>query len=355
MNASGSSVPELRDRVWLAVGVVILALASFALLRALMPALVPFIYATAIVYLVKPLFEFLCGRGLPRVLALVASYLLFFLVIGLFLVFVIPAFVDQGRQLAAELPGMADQLSRFALRLQRIALAFEVPPWAREALKNAGQSALAWVTGLASRIPEAGLGLATGLLNVVLAIFLSFYILKDWNRLRASLFGFLRKKGREDLVALLKKGNVILSGFIRGQLLIAFVIGVTTSMALAIMGVNFALLLGMITGVLDLVPYFGPVVGGVLAFLVALIESPTLAIWVVVVMAAIQQLESVFVAPHIMSSRVEVHPALVVFAFLVGGLSFGTIGLLLAIPVAAFVKAAFVQYFVGAGEELDGE
>jgi len=336
--------------VWTYVGLLTLVAIIYAGLKFLLPALVPFIYAIVIVYLVKPAFEFLCGLRVPRIVALVLSYLALFAIVALFSLVMIPAFVDQGKQLAAELPAITSRVESLIANVERYFVRVEIPSWAREAISASGRNVVGWVSSVAARIPEAGVNLASGILNVVLAIFLSFYILKDWNRIRSSLFGFLRDRGREDLVILLRKGNIVLSGFIRGQLLVATSVGLLTAIALSLMGVNFAFLLGMLTGVLDLIPYFGPVIGGLLAFLVALTESPTLALWVIVVMIAIQQIESILLAPHIMSSRVEVHPALVVFAFLVGGLTFGIIGLLMAIPVAAFAKAVFVQYYVESGE-----
>ncbi|MDP2232806.1 MAG: AI-2E family transporter, partial [Actinomycetota bacterium] len=114
---------------------------------------------------------------------------------------------------------------------------------------------------------------------------------------------------------------------------------------LAIVGVPYALVLGLSTGILNVVPYLGPFVGALIAGIVGLFVSPMTGLLAVVVIIAAQQLTDVFVTPRVMSSQVDLHPLLVIFSLLVGGTLFGFWGLILAIPVAAIGKGLFVYYY----------
>lgn len=332
-------------RIWFLTGILILIYISYEYLKFFLPAIKPFLYALAIVYILKPLVEFLQGKRIPRILALIISYLTLIAVIAVFVVFMTPAVIEQSKEFAKEIPKLIDKISDYITKYSAEFERIEFPVWVDSLVKKAGSSLEAMVTYVAKKIPEYGLNFASALANFVLSVFLSFYILKDWQKIKTSIFGFLYSRKREDLVEILQKGNLVISGFVKGQALVALSMGLITATVLYLMGVKYAFFLGMVTGLLDLIPYFGPIVGGLLAFLVAFLESPILAFWVVLVMVAIQQLESIFIAPNIMSKQVELHPALIVLAFFIGGLAFGFIGLLIAIPAAAFAKVVFNHFF----------
>ncbi|MDP3013822.1 MAG: AI-2E family transporter, partial [Candidatus Subteraquimicrobiales bacterium] len=118
-----------------------------------------------------------------------------------------------------------------------------------------------------------------------------------------------------------------------------------------ILGVDYAVLLGFIVGILNIIPYLGPIVGGTLAVIVALLESPMLALWVIVAMVVVQIIDGSIVSPRIVGETVNLHPVLIVFSLLIGARLFGFIGLLLAIPVAAAAKVLIYHFLTK--NELD--
>jgi predicted PurR-regulated permease PerM len=135
--------------------------------------------------------------------------------------------------------------------------------------------------------------------------------------------------------------NVVVGGFIRGQALIALIVGVVTGIAMAVIGVPFAGMIGVIAGVTNIIPYVGPIVGGFVAAVVALFVDPWLAVWAILAFVAIQQLESMFLSPRIMSDQVGIHPVLVIVVLLAGASLGGLLGMLLAVPVAGVIRVTW--------------
>lgn len=342
---SNMNSEDLAIRIWLYVGLMILVYLGYQFLRFLMPALMPFIYAIAVIYILKPIVDRLEGLKIPRILALFISYMVLIAAIAVLTVFLLPAIAEQVKEFIQEFPGFMEDISEQVYRLEAAAGRIEIPEWGRTFIKQAFESIGRWGAQLAEKIPQAGINIASGFINLIFGLFISFYLLKDWRSIRDNIFEFMNTRGREDLIYLFRKANDVIAGFVRGQLIVAAIVGILTATALEILGVKYAFLLGLLTGVLDLIPYFGPVVGGLLAILVAFLKSPITALWILIIMIVIQQLEGMVIAPHIMKSQVKIHPAMVVMAMFIGGVTFGFVGLLLAIPTAAFLKAVFYELF----------
>ncbi len=336
---------DLAIRIWFYVGLMLLIYLGYQFLSFLMPALMPFIYAVAVIYILKPIVDKLESFRIPRFLALFISYIVLIAAIAILIVFLLPAIVEQVKEFIQEFPGFMENISEQVYRLEAAAGRIEIPEWGRTFIKQAFESIGKWGGQLAEKIPQAGINIASGFINLIFGLFISFYLLKDWKSIRDNIFEFMNSRGREDLIYLFRKANEVIAGFVRGQLIVAATVGILTAIALEILGVKYAFLLGLLTGILDLIPYFGPVIGGLLAILVAFLKSPITALWVLIIMIIIQQLEGMVIAPHIMKSQVKIHPAIVVMAMFIGGVTFGFVGLLLAIPTAAFLKAVFYEVF----------
>ena len=129
-----------------------------------------------------------------------------------------------------------------------------------------------------------------------------------------------------------------LGSFIRGQLLISAIVGILIAVGLSIMGVDFALIIGLIAGIFNIVPYFGPIIGAVPAVVFALLKSPLTAVYVVLLFAVVNQVESSIISPNILGEHVGLHPVTVIFSIISGGYLFGILGVILAVPVTSIVK-----------------
>jgi predicted PurR-regulated permease PerM len=143
---------------------------------------------------------------------------------------------------------------------------------------------------------------------------------------------------RDQVINISRDIDNLLSRFIRGQLIIAMIVGVLSIIALVVLKVQFAFLIGTIAGVTNIIPYFGPIIGAIPAIIVALLDEPMKAIWVIIAFFIIQQTESAILSPKIVGESVGLHPVFVILVLLIGGELFGVIGLIFAIPIAASIK-----------------
>ncbi|MCD5410952.1 MAG: AI-2E family transporter, partial [Clostridiales bacterium] len=130
----------------------------------------------------------------------------------------------------------------------------------------------------------------------------------------------------------------VLGGFITGQLIVAAFIAILTTIALLVLGVRFAIIVGFIAGIANVIPYFESIIGIVPGVLFALLDSPTKPLWVLGIFIAIQQIESAILSPKIVGNKVGIHPIIVVLVLLIGGKLFGVVGLITAVPLAGTIK-----------------
>jgi predicted PurR-regulated permease PerM len=203
-------------------------------------------------------------------------------------------------------------------------------------------------TSLVSSLREMLSGLLLGyswLITLIFAPILSYYLLKDTETIKRRFVALLPSAWRADVIGLLQEIDGVLIGFVKGNLLIALIVGTMATIALSLLGVDYALTLGVVVGISDLIPYLGPLVGGIPAVAVAMLESNRLAVYVGLTILAIHQIEGGLIAPRILSDRVGLNPFLVVFALLAGGKLWGPLGMVLGVPVAASLRVAIVYVY----------
>ena len=297
--------------------------------------IMPFIYAGILVYLGRPIVNFLAARRVPRTLAVVIGYIILLLVIGTLLAFIIPTLVKQTMALVEQ---AAVPAQKFLADLQD-----RVPESVVEQTKEtAGELAGA----VASATPQALIDIFGGVAAFFLAWLVAFYILKDLDAIEKSFFRFIPPRYRDQTREGLRTMDEAIRGYLRGQALDAAIVGTLAIILLVILRVKFALLIGILTGVLNVIPYIGAIVGGALGALMGLTDSVQKAVLVVIGMLLIQQLEGAVIAPMVMRRAVQLHPATVLFALMTGGVLLGFFGLIISIPTAAAVKALLEKYYV---------
>jgi len=166
-----------------------------------------------------------------------------------------------------------------------------------------------------------------------------FYLLRDWNVIIARVRALLPKRVEATVVLLFKQCDEVLGSFIRGQLLVILCLAALYSLGLSLVGLKMAVLIGMIAGVLSVVPYLGFAVGIISALLMALIQfqAPLPLLWVALVFGICQLIEGMFLTPVLVGDKIGLHPVAVIFSVLAGGQLFGFLGVLLALPVAAII------------------
>ncbi|MDO8880774.1 MAG: AI-2E family transporter [Coriobacteriia bacterium] len=334
---------------WALVGIGLLLAAFGWLLGRISGALVPFGLAVIIVYLFRGPVAALERRGWKRGLAVGVWYLVGLAVLGIALAFVIPPLVNQIREFIVAFPTYYERASTMLLEYQDRYEALVVPPWLGDALLNmqdtlTRQSA-EWSALLAKEIFSVG-GTAVELLaNSVLALVVGFWILKDLPTINRETLLLAGAKRQDEARIVSEKVSRVLGGYLRGQLILSAATAIIVTIGLTVFGVPYSLVIGLLAGLFNVIPWVGPALTAVIAGISAAFVSPWLILAGVGTSVAAQQLTEIFVQPRVMSEQVDLHPLLVIFSLLTGAALFGFVGLLLAIPVAAVAKGLFVYYF----------
>jgi predicted PurR-regulated permease PerM len=325
---------------WLAI-----ALAIGGLLYALSPILAPFLAGAMLAYVLNPLVGRLTGRYLPRIAAVVLVLLsALALVVALALV-IVPLFVKELRLMSEQLPAFLAWVNQqFAPWLrEKFAVDFQLDI---DSLRQLAGGILAnhqdLVTGLLGSLRIGGLALLAFVVNLLLVPVVLFFLLRDWNALVARVDAMIPRHLHQRARSILAEIDAVLAEFLRGQVVVMLVMSVYYSAALSVAGLEFALPVGVITGLLVIVPYVGAFTGILLGIIAATMQFGTFAgvAWVALAFAIGQALEGTVVTPLLVGKRIGLHPVAVIFALLAFGQIFGFFGVLLALPASAALLVA---------------
>ena len=171
--------------------------------------------------------------------------------------------------------------------------------------------------------------------------FWMFYAIRDRHFAETSIKQASPPEVRDDLINLARMGDSILGRYLRGQLLLGLVVGVAVGLAMKLLGVQWALWLGVWAGVTELIPVAGPWLGAIAGLIVVAATNPDLFIWVVVIYLTVQLTENVFLAPRIQGHAVRIHPGLILLLLVVAGSLWGAVGVIVIVPIAALLKELF--------------
>lgn len=324
---------------WALVGltVVVLILATMAwLVRAIWP---PLVLAGSIVYVLNPLVTTLQNRHVPRLLGAALSYTLVIAFVAVAGTLVAPIAVDQADGLADEWPALRADVEGWVDDLATESRDWIVSTPTVEEIRAEFDDGNDSLGETISRIRNVGGKVIHWALIFVLGPILAFYLLVDLPRLGLVAESLIPPGLRDEVHLVAGRLNRALGGFLRGQLLVALIVGVMVSAGLVVIGLDFWLIVGMIAGISNVVPLVGPWVGGVPGVVIALSTGDERqAFWVVLVMVGAQQIDNHFISPLVMQRTVKLHPAVVILALLVGGSVGGIFGLFLAVPATAVLK-----------------
>lgn len=329
--------------------VVLLTLLA-ATLYLLSGALTPFVAGMGVAYLLDPVADRLERLGLPRTAAALVIIFGFLLAVAMVVVVLVPVLSDQIAGLISRAPKYIDELRGEVQPLLRRLRANLTPSQAAqidEAIKSHAGDVLSWVGQILSSIVYQGAALLNllGLLFVMPVV--AFYMIRDWDRLVAHIDSLLPLHSADTIRQLAAEIDDRLSGFVRGQAIVCLLLGAWYAIGLTIVGLDFALLLGIGSGVLTIIPYLGNIVGLTTCLLLAMAQFDNwLHVFLVAgVFLSGQMLEGNFVSPKIVGDRVGLHPVWLIFAVTAGAVLLGITGALLAVPVAAAV-GVLVRYGV---------
>lgn len=326
--------------VWLGV-VVAIALALYVM----SPILLPFLMGMVIAYFLDPVADWMEGHKVPR-LAATSIILGVFVLIGVAVLIVL-------------LPILGQQIANFAENLPQnigklVALVDKAgPDWLKEMLASTqaniegslvetAKAAAGWIASLLGSIWSGGVAFVNLISLLVVTPVVAFYMLLDWDRMVATVDKWLPREHVETIRGLAREIDEALAGFVRGQGTVCIILASFYASGLSLSGLNFGVLIGIISGLISFVPYVGSITGFVLAGGVALIQFLPDGNWLMIgIVLAIfvvgQFLEGNFLSPKLVGDRVGLHPVWLMFALFAFGLLLGFVGLLLAVPLAAAI------------------
>jgi predicted PurR-regulated permease PerM len=314
----------------------------------LSPMLTPFVAATILAYICNPLVSRLARWKLPRTLAVMLVMLGLLILMVLLVLILLPLLQQELISMGVRLPRFIENFRTSWLpHLQQI-----FGPslqWDSAELKNFAMTHWQSAGGVAGKLlpwlSSGGGAIMTGLLNMLLIPVAMFYLLRDWPDLIARLDELIPRHSYAKVREIAAETDVVLAEFLRGQISVMLMMSVFYSIVLWMVGLEFALPIGIVAGMLVFVPYLGIVLGLALATLAAVMQFSELTdvLWVWAVFAAGQLLESMVVTPRLVGERVGLHPLAVIFALLAFGELLGFFGILLALPLSAILLVGLRQ------------
>ncbi len=307
---------------------------------------VPIILSGFLFYLLNPLVKLIEKVKIKKfhinhTWAVVIVFLLLFGVIGYALGWMIPRLVNQIAQLISNLPAIANNLqteSQHFVEHSDWIKNVDLDPYIKKMNASVGTYAQSILSTMTSSIGTLIATITSVTVVIITVPVMLFYMLKDGWKLMPSIKRALPPKNADTIVELFNKMSATLSSYISGQVLECLFVGTFTAIGYMIIGQPYALLLGVIAGISNIVPYIGPYIGIFPALLVSLTVSPMQVIWVIVVVLIVQQVDGNLIYPNIIGRSLQVHPLTIIILLLAAGKIAGIPGMILAIPAYAVVK-----------------
>ncbi len=310
------------------------------LIYLLSPILAPFLFAGILAYICDPIADWLERKRVPRSLATVLVMLMLLALFAALLLILIPLFYKEVTQLSEKLPGyliqLRDQLAPWIKAKLGVELQLDLDT-IKQTLSENWKSAGGVAQNLLSGLKVGGLAVVGFFINLLLVPVVLFYLLRDWDKLVANVDGIIPRRYHDRVTTLAREVDQVLAEFLRGQISVMLIMSAFYVIGLWIVGLEFALPIGIITGMLVFIPYLGVMVGLVLATLAAFMQFPSITgvipVWIVI--GAGQLAEGMLITPKLVGDRIGLHPVAVILALLAFGQLFGFFGVLLALPASA--------------------
>lgn len=283
--------------------------------------------------------SFEIGRGIAVLLAFLCTTLLL-LIMG---TFVLLPFMHEFDKFIIDLPALILRIQDIGINIEQRASLLEMPININTLIQQTVANAASFSADLARRILQAIFGFASSIVQLVVVPVLTYYFLKDWLILKEKLIVMFSVDSRSRVRKVIEEMGIVMSGYLRGQVLISIVIGVIVFCGMYLLEIDYPLVLGLLAACTETIPIIGPIVGSIPAIMLAYLVSPALAIKVVIFYIIVHQIENHIVVPNIMGHTIDLHPVVVIISLLIGGQLLGIFGMMMAVPAAALLKVMIKQ------------
>ena len=307
----------------------------------------PVLISGFLFFIFNPVVRFLTGRRVPKGLAIIIIYLLAAGVLTLLSFIVGPALMKQISEFFKNLPVYITEVKQFIESL----IASDQYKWVQNqkfvSLDKIEAGLLNYTADLPSNLSNGLSSIFSFVTNVTLTVvtvpFILFYMLKDGHRLPHATARFIPAEYQTEGLKILKDTGDTLSTYIQGQFLVCLFVGVATFIGYMIIGLPYAIVLGLIAAVTNIIPYVGPYIGAAPAVIVALLQSPTQAILAAIIIVIVQQIDGNIISPLVIGKKLNTHPLTIIILLLVAGNIAGILGMILAIPAYSVSKTIILN------------
>ncbi|MDP4183517.1 MAG: AI-2E family transporter [Bacillota bacterium] len=303
---------------------------------------IPFFIAIIIAYSLKPLVIKLESKNMPRSVSIILIYLVFTLGMVVATIFIIPELMGNTKELMDTLPDLTNKYQKlfngYISHIQSSKWSPEIKGAILREIQNGSNNVQSFIMKNLSKGLNSMMKAVTILFDLTLSMIIAYYFIKDSKFFREAFLSVTPRKWRNGLINTGREINHILSNFIQGQLLTALIVGAMEALGLFLINSKYPLVLGLIGGIANIIPYFGPFLGCLPAIALALIESPMKAFWTIIIFSIVQQIDNAFISPKIIEGKLGLHPLTTILAVLIGGEFFGIIGMLVSVPIFAIIK-----------------
>lgn len=258
------------------------------------------------------------------------------LIVSVLLYLMIPAIIKESLNFGSMMDNIEIYMNDIAVRLK-----IDDLPILDSLYLQINEKMNAFLGGFSNNFLENLISASENIISCAIIPIATYYFLVDGDLMYNKILLVLSTEKRIVAKKILSNIDKILSRYIISQLLLSLIIGVLTFVILILIGVKFALGLAVINGICNIIPYFGPIIGGIPAVFVALIDSPSKALWALVGMFILQQLEGNILTPKITGDSTDMHPIIIIILLLIGEMSGGLVGMILAVPIGVIIKVIY--------------
>lgn len=331
--------------IWITVGVIALAYVVLVVAESIRIIWLPIVFAAGLVFLLEPAVKAFERIRLPRPVGAGLALVGLLALIAATVALIFPTIQQQAVEFAEQLPdlygGVLDWMrehdQRIGLDIDQALSQQAIEEWLNDPANQETIQQL--LVGFGAGAGQVIRGFTEAIAVLGLAPVLALYLLIDLRRFQEGVVELTPPKYRDEVRYVGGEVGGALGSFVRGQLLVAVIVGIASSLAMWAIELPFWLIIGILAGLLNLIPFLGPIVGGALAALVALLNGdPWQAVWAVALFTLIQQIDNHIITPMVQRTRVNLSPLVIVLALVIGGAVAGLLGVLVAVPLTAAVR-----------------
>lgn len=315
----------------------------------------PVIFGILFYYLIKPMVDFIERKGLSRPLSVLLVFVAIILVVVLAIAFIIPGIQNQFNQLVEEFPKIWDSVisqiedllyNEGFTEIYQQFQATDIMNRVTDQMSNIFTATIGSIGNVAGIITRV-------LLTIATIPFVLYYLLVDGERFKKSILEVVPTRARPVMIRFIQESSKQVGSYVRGELLVAVSVAIMFYIGYLVIGLDYALILSILAGVLNLIPYLGSIMASVPALIIGAFISPVQLVKVIIVIVIEQTLEGRVISPQILGNKLEIHPLVILFILLVAGSLFGFMGLILAVPGFGILRVIWNLFFDWLKENYD--